>query len=263
VCLRCRGSSTPKGWKLEIFSDWGETGGGLYFLGKYGHVLFGIAWIGLLYFFNFVQVPAYAEMDAAARSEALRKVTWRALWWFRFAALATFVTGVLMLGIAGGDFALDTAQGSSIYMGALLGTTMFLNVWGVIWRAQKVNIGSANAVAAGGQADPRAPEAAKRAGRASRVNTFFSIPMLWFMLFTAHFAPRYGDADGLGSGAVVAWIILLAVWAVAEASALGLIGGLDNAINKLLFDDHRNTIIAGLVFWLVMVIIGWELAIGT
>ena len=61
---------------------------------RYGHVLSGITWIGLLYFFNFVQVPAFAELSDGARSEALRKLTFRALWWFRYAALATFLFGL-------------------------------------------------------------------------------------------------------------------------------------------------------------------------
>ena len=55
----------------------------------FGHSLMGVAWIGLLYFFNFVQVPAYAELSDGARSEALRKLTYRALWWFRYAAALT------------------------------------------------------------------------------------------------------------------------------------------------------------------------------
>ena len=65
---------------MEILKNWGDAGGGLYFLGKYAHVLAGVAWIGLLYFFNFVQVPAYAELSAGARTEAFDKVTWRAPW---------------------------------------------------------------------------------------------------------------------------------------------------------------------------------------
>src|SRR5690606_4323085 len=97
------------------------------------------------------------ELSAEARGEALRKVTWRALWWFRWAALATFLTGVLMIAILGEDFKPSTSGGLGLYWGVILAITMFLNVWGVIWVNQKINIGSANAVAAGGQADPRAP----------------------------------------------------------------------------------------------------------
>jgi uncharacterized membrane protein len=245
---------------VEIFNEWGEPNGGLYMLSKYGHVLFGITWIGLLYFFNVVQVPSFAEMSAESRSEALRKVTWRALWWFRWAALATFVTGVIMIGLLGEDFKPSTSGGLGLYWGVILATTMFLNVWGVIWRMQKINIGSANTVAAGGQADPRAAEAAKRAARASRANTLFSIPMLWFMLWNSHWAFNYDDPSG--GAAAFAWIIFLVLWAFVEASALGLIGGLDNAFNVAVFDTHKNTIIAGVIMWLVLLVICWELIIG-
>jgi uncharacterized membrane protein len=254
---------------VEIFKDWGDIDGGLWFLAKYFHVLVGITWIGLLYFFNFVQVPSFAEMSVDARGEALRKVTWRALWWFRWAAAMTFLTGVVMLGIAGGDFELDNTRGAAIYMGALLAITMFLNVWGVIWRMQKINIGNSVSLAEGGPGIPGAAEAAKKGARASRVNTFFSIPMLFFMIFAPHFSGRFGD-EVSGAGAsldggkvAVAWIILLVLWAFCEASALGLIGGLDSPFNKLVFDTHQNTIIGGFVFLIIIYFIGWEAIIGS
>ena len=66
------------------------------FFSRWLHVVVGVAWIGLLYFFNFVQVPAFAEMEPAARNNAMDKLTWRALWWFRWAAVATVVTGFLL-----------------------------------------------------------------------------------------------------------------------------------------------------------------------
>ncbi|MEY2740633.1 MAG: hypothetical protein RL283_735, partial [Actinomycetota bacterium] len=70
-------------------------------LGDWGmrwlHILAGIMWIGLLYYFNFVQVPAFAELDAGARNQAVDKLASRALWWFRWAAVATLVFGVLIL----------------------------------------------------------------------------------------------------------------------------------------------------------------------
>jgi uncharacterized membrane protein len=264
VCLRCAGVGSTEGVVVEIFKHWADTDGGLYFLAKYFHVLVGITWIGLLYFFNLVQVPAFAEMGADARGEALRKVTWRALWWFRYAALATFLTGVVMLGIAGSDFKMTTGRGASIYMGAFLATTMFLNVWGVIWRNQKINIGNSVSLAEGGPGIPGAADAAKKAARASRVNTFFSIPMLFLMLFASHYSALYGDFGTLSGGKVFgAWIVLLAVWAFAEGSALGLIGGLDSPFNKAVFDDHRTTIYAGLVYLAIVLFICWELIIGS
>ena len=135
--------------------------------------------------------PAYAELSDGARSEALRKLTFRALWWFRYAAAAhRSCSGSLLVGIQGDgentDLYLEGVNGTAILTGMLFGITMFLNVWGVIWRNQKIVIGNAENVAAGGEANPEAPAAAKRAARASRCNTLFSIPMLWFMVFTAH-----------------------------------------------------------------------------
>lgn len=237
---------------MELFDS---TRNGLDFLFRYGHVLSGVTWIGLLYFFNFVQVPAFAELSDGARSEALRKVTWRALWWFRYAALATFLFGLALILVKDdiGDY-FESAPGYSISTGMLFGITMFVNVWGIIWRNQKVVIGSAETVAAGGQANPDAPASAKKAARASRANTFMSFTMLWFMIYTPHMA---GGQDLQNKGLYMAF--LLVVWAFVEASALGFIGGLDSAFNKAVFDKHRDTILWGLVFLVVFYIIGWEL----
>ena len=245
---------------MELFNDFFEFGRGLHFLSRYAHILFGITWIGLLYFFNVVQVPAYAEMEAAARSEALRKVTTRALWWFRWAAVMTMASGLLMWAIAGSDYKPSTSLGLSITFGSILGLTMGANVWMVIWPNQKINIASAEAVAAGGQPDPAAADAAKLAGRASRVNTFFSIPMLFFMVFTTHFAPNFKDPGG-GSAAVV-WIVFALIWLGAELSALGKLGGLDNPFCVKVLNDHKTTIYAGLIALAVLYIIGWEIVIG-
>lgn len=248
---------------MKIFDDFFDANGGLQFILRSGHILVGITWIGLLYFFNFVQVPSFAEMEPGARSEALRKITFRALWWFRYAALATFLFGIAMLGIyASADVPikyLESTAGGSILTGMLFGITMFLNVWGVIWQNQKINIGSAEKVAAGGEADPRAADAAKRGARASRCNAFFSIPMLWYMVFTTHYSGVFtNDTGGLNNFAVY-MILVLITWAVVEASALGLIGGLDNPINKLLFDDHKKTLIFGFVYLALIHFVGWEL----
>jgi uncharacterized membrane protein len=237
---------------VQIFDNFGDYNGGLYFLGKYAHVLAGITWIGLLYFFNFVQVPAFAELTGPARIEAFDKITWRALWWFRMAAAATFATGALMWGLAGSDF--EGTALLSIAWGSILGTTMFLNVWGVIWVNQKINITSLRT-----EGKPNA-DAAKKGARASRANALFSIPMLFFMLFTSHYSFHYADPSGGKLAAV--WIIFLVSWLFIEASALGFIGGLDSPFNKLVFDTHKNTIIAGAVYWLVLLIVCWEIIIG-
>jgi uncharacterized membrane protein len=245
---------------MELFDNFFDFPGGLHFLSRYSHILFGITWIGLLYFFNFVQVPSFAEMEAQARSEALRKITFRALWWFRWAAALTFLSGLLMWALANDDYAPDTSPGLSITFGSILGITMAANVWMVIWPNQRINIASAEAVAAGGAADPAAAGAAKLAGRASRVNTFFSIPMLFFMVFTSHFAVNF---ENPGGSAVVTWILFIVIWAGAELSALGkLPGGLDSPFNKLALDNHIRTIEAGLIALAVLYFIGWELVIG-
>src|SRR4029450_1159040 len=122
-------------------------------------------------------------------------------------------------------------------------------------RAQKVIIGSVEQVAQGGEADPRAASLAKPAARASRANTLFSIPMLFFMVFAAH---GFGFWQEPIESTIVYWIIVLLILAFIEASALGLIGGYDNAFNTAVFDDHRRTIIAGFVLLGVIYFIGWE-----
>lgn len=248
---------------MEIFDNFADPSGPLSVLTRGAHVIAGITWIGLLYFFNFVQTPAYAELTDGARSEALRKLTFRALWWFRYAALLTFLFGLMLLTIQGDgenmDRYLSGVGGTAILTGMLFGTTMFLNVWGVIWRHQKVIIGSAESVAGGGQADPRAATLAKPAARASRANTLMSISMLWFMVFAAHGAVWF---DGIG-GTVGYWVLVLVLWAFIEASALGLIGGFDSPFNKLVFDKHKNTIIAGFVLLAILHFVGWELILAS
>ncbi|HET9541943.1 MAG TPA: urate hydroxylase PuuD [Acidimicrobiales bacterium] len=250
---------------MEIFSNFMDPGGGGEMLGRYVHFLAGITWIGMLYYFNFVQTPAFAEVSDATRSEAMRTITWRALWWFRFGALLTFLSGVWILGAQHllGDRFDDfwtTSSGLSILIGALFATTMFLNVWLVIWPAQQVIIGSARKVAEGGEADPEAAARAKPAARASRANTLMSIPMLWFMGFTSHYSFNYGETDD--SSFIVVLVLFLIILAVIELTALGKIGGYDSELAKTLFDKHKNTIIAGFVVWFVLFVIGYELIIG-
>ena len=242
---------------MEIFNRFFDPGGAWEMLSRAGHILVGITWIGLLYFFNFVQTPAFADMSAEGRSEAQRKITLRALWWFRYAALLTFLFGLSIIAVQGDetDDFFSGQRGTAILTGMLLGVTMFLNVWGVIWRAQKVIIGSAERVAQGGEADLQAAALAKPAARASRANTLFSIPMLFFMVFAPHGAGFWEEPI---ESTVIYWIFVLLIWAFIEASALGLIGGYDNPFNTQAFDDHRNTIIGGFLLLAVIYLIGWE-----
>jgi|CXWK01.1.fsa_nt_gi uncharacterized membrane protein len=250
---------------MEIFSNFMDPGGGGEMLGRYVHFLAGITWIGMLYYFNFVQTPAFAEVSDATRSEAMRTITWRALWWFRFGALLTFLSGIWILGaqkLLGERFDdfWTTPSGLSIAIGALFAITMFLNVWLVIWPAQQVIIGSARKVAEGGEADPAAAARAKPAARASRANTLMSIPMLWFMAFTSHYSSRYGAVDD--SSLVVVLVLFLIILAVIELTALGKVGGYDSPLAKQLFDKHRDTIVAGFVVWFILFVVGYELIIG-
>lgn len=162
------------------------------------HVLVGIAWIGLLYYFNFVQVPAVGSAVADANSggpgpAAINKyVAPRALLWFRWAAVATWITGALALeamhiGEGSGMHAAFTFQAGyqAIGMGAWLGTIMLFNVWVLIWPNQKKILGL---TATPASADEIA-KAKKVALMASRTNTLLSIPMILGMTAQAHGFP--------------------------------------------------------------------------
>jgi len=112
-----------------------------------------------------------------------------ALWWFRWGAMFTFVTGLLIILMKLGHDGMPITSGymTRILTGGLMGTLMWANVWFVIWPAQQIVIANANNVAGGGEADPKAAACAARAGLASRTNTLFSIPMLFFMAAASHF----------------------------------------------------------------------------
>jgi uncharacterized membrane protein len=178
------------------------------YLARWGHFLFGITWIGLLYYFNFVQTEYFKEADPSARTDAFTKLVPRALWWFRWGAMFTFLTGLIMLGYRGSGATLDIA------VGATLGTLMFLNVWLIIWPKQKIVIASNEQIKGGGEALPEAAAAAPKAALASRTNTLFSIPMLFFMGSSAHYA------HGGLTGNTTALIVALAIVAVLEINAI-------------------------------------------
>ena len=123
----------------------------------------------------------------------------------------TFLSGVAML-LPQGHPDFNLTYNVYIYTGALMGTLMFLNVWLIIWPAQKIVIASSESVASGGEADPNAAAALGRAGLASRTNTLFSIPMLFFM----------GAARGLGADSTsqTALIFSTIVILLIEANAI-------------------------------------------
>ena len=155
------------------------------------HVLVGITWIGLLYYFNFVQVPGMAQAKADGTAPGISKhIAPRALLWFRWAALATWVTGALALEamhqVEGSGFvAAFTFQAGYqvIGMGAWLGTIMLFNVWVLIWPNQKKVLGLVEAT------DEQKAKAGNIALLASRTNTLLSIPMILGMTAHAHGMP--------------------------------------------------------------------------
>jgi uncharacterized membrane protein len=181
-------------------------GNALAFILRWIHLLAGIIWIGLLWYFNFVQGEYFKEADASSKSDAIRKLVPRALWWFRWGAMFTFLSGVALLGI-------KQLTGWGILLGGILGTLMFLNVWLIIWPNQKIVIASAEKVAGGGEADPAAAGALAKAGLASRTNTLFSIPMLFFMASSVHLYQ-------LMNASMVAKVVSLAIVVALEINAI-------------------------------------------
>jgi len=203
---------------MEIFSM-----EGWYFLLRWFHFLAGITWIGVLYYFNLIQTPFFGtELGGQARSAMVRGLLPNALWWFRWGAMFTFLTGWLILLTKLGHDGVPLASGYStrILTGGLLGTLMWYNVWFVIWPAQQVVIASATAVAGGGQADPAAAARGARAGLASRTNALFSIPMLFFMAAASHF-PSLTAGLEMGEGHLgLYWIVFLVLAGVLEWNGL-------------------------------------------
>lgn len=204
----------------------------LQFLLRWVHLLAGVTWIGLLYYFNFVQTPFFAETEAGTRTGAIQKLVPRALWWFRWGAMFTFLAGILIylirLGQQGPGIFFTSGYGMAITIGGTMGTIMFLNVWMVIWPNQQVVIASANKVAEGGEALPDAASKGQWAGFASRTNTLFSIPMLFLMGAASHYPHSETSATGL----TTFWIASLAIIAVVELNAL--VGNAQGGTKKLL-----------------------------
>jgi len=170
-------------------------------LTRWLHLLFGITWIGMLYYFNFVQGSYFKQATPEALSDAKAKLAPNALWWFRWGAMLTFITGVILIE----PLVRNGLLNNYIVLGALMGTFMFLNVWLVIWPKQKIALG---------MVEGDGPAAAAKALLASRTNTLFSAPMALGMLAGPH-AGGYGT----GVGGMDLWIGI-AIIVLLEANAL-------------------------------------------
>ena len=166
------------------------------------HILFGIAWIGLLYYFNFVQTEYVKVADPDAKADVMKKLAPNALWWFRWAAFFTFLTGLILI------HQITARIGTEIILGVTMGTIMMLNVWGIIWRNQKIVLGMKEGDVA---------TAAAKAGLASRTNTLFSVPMLMYMVYSAHAPGSYLVLEDWSS---LSLIVGLAIIFIIEANAI-------------------------------------------
>ena len=196
----------------------------VHLLVRWLHVIAGITWIGLLYFFNFVNVPLQAALDDAGKKAVNPKLLPRALWWFRWGAMITFLAGLVLFtmnymytpGVGFGPSSLFsdangiTSRAIWILLGMFFGTIMWFNVWFIIWPAQK-------AMLSGKIPQDQLPAVRKKALLTSRTNTFLSGPMLFGMLAAPHYA-----AINLVTFLVFAAVGLVSVWfAIAISGKVG------------------------------------------
>ena len=205
---------------------------------RWGHILFGVTWIGLLYYFNFIQTEYVKEAEEAGKKDVVSKLAPRALWWFRWAALFTFLTGVVLL------YIIQAAVSMDIILGATMGTFMMLNVWGIIWPNQKIVIGLKDG-------DPGV--AGPKASLASRTNTLFSVPMLYCMVSSTHptmFTKVGGYINVTPTGEVVstlneiALLVGLALILLIQANAIwGKMLGVISSVRSVIISSFVLTII--------------------
>lgn len=207
----------------------------LNFIVRWGHLLFGITWIGLLYYFNFIQGGYFKAASPEGLSDAKAKLAPEALWWFRWAAMFTFITGLYLL------YRLGAGANQYIALGALMGTFMFLNVWLIIWPNQKIALG---------MVEGDGPAAGAKALLASRTNTLFSAPMAFGMLASSHGLYSTAGFESMSfsdSGFLAALAVILLLQVNAVVGKMGPITSVKGVIHCSL---ALTAIIFGLVHFL-------------
>jgi uncharacterized membrane protein len=159
----------------------GEHGWWLFAM-RWLHVMAGVMWIGLLWYFNFVQTPSMPKIPDEHKPAISKVIAPAALFWFRWAAMATIILGLILASMNGYLVQAYSLQKpfTPIGLGMWMGTIMWFNVWFIIWPNQKKVLGIVQA-----SAEEKAA-AGKKAGMASRINTMLSIPMLYFMVAQQH-----------------------------------------------------------------------------
>ncbi|OUR74954.1 antitermination protein NusG [Colwellia psychrerythraea] len=195
-------------------------------LARWGHLLFGMTWIGLLYYFNFIQGGYFKSATPEGLADGKAKLAPAALWWFRWGAMFTFLTGLVLL-VSVHHL---KVMNDYIIVGATMGTLMFLNVWLIIWPNQKIALGMVEGDAA---------TAGAKALLASRTNTLFSAPMAFFMLAGPHYA-----GYGMGVGSMAMWITLAIVGVLEVNAVVGKQGPMTTV---------RGVIVSSLVLTLIIV----------
>ena len=163
------------------YNSFGERGYWTFFM-RWLHIASGVMWIGLLYYFNFVQTPSMPKIPDEQKPAVSKVIAPAALFWFRWGAMSTIVTGLLLAMMSGYLVQAISLQKpfTAIGVGMWLGTIMWFNVWFIIWPNQKKALGIVTVT-------PEAKAAAaKLAGMTSRINTMLSLPMLYCMVAQQH-----------------------------------------------------------------------------
>ncbi len=221
---------------------------GLLFLLRWGHFIFGIAWIGMLWYLNFAQGPFMAKAEGGVKTAITQGLVPKVLFYFRWGAMGTFLTGWTIIALRihqSGMEIVNTSWGATILTGAIFGSVMWFNVWFIIWPIQKKVIGSAN-----GEKVDNLPAMARRAFLASRTNSLMSIPLLFFMAAASHLAIST-DATK-----VPVWLgFVTAIIALLEINALTATTGITTKpIEKVSGVIHYGLLLA-IIFYVVAEII--------